>query len=196
MNQFGMVPYMLLTIAAIGCQNNHDRLEPVSVADFARFISETGYVTDAEQYGWSIIQDDIFNFHIDSNLYWVIPNGLDSAIADYPVTQVSYTDATAYCKWANARLPSYEEYWQLTKHDKREINFDAIEIRPLKDVNIVGNVWDITTTENFFGEIRLAGGSYLCHPNTCNGTSSERELYVDKATGNTHISFSVIPIHD
>ena len=52
-------------------------------------------------------------------------------------------------------------------------------------------VWDITLTENIKGEIRLAGGSYLCSPSTCHGTQPDRELFVDKETANTHISFAV-----
>ena len=52
-------------------------------------------------------------------------------------------------------------------------------------------MWDITLTENIKGEIRLAGGSYLCSPSTCHGTQPDRELFVDKETANTHISFAV-----
>lgn len=111
---------------------------------------------------------------------------------DYPVTQVSYNDAIAYCKWVDARLPSYEEYWELVKQDKRLINESSPAILPLNKVNIVGNVWDITSSENDKQEIRLAGGSYLCNVKTCNGTNPNRKLYVDKTTGNTHIGFSII----
>ena len=65
------------------------------------------------------------------------------------------------------------------------------EVEEINNVNIVGNVWDLTTTENIKGEIRLAGGSYLCSPNICHGTQRDRELFVDKETANTHISLVV-----
>ena len=40
--------------------------------------------------------------------------------------------------------------------------------------------------------MRLAGGSLFCSIDTCHGTQQERELYVDKETGNIHIGFSIL----
>ncbi|CAI8206863.1 MAG: Uncharacterised protein [SAR116 cluster bacterium] len=37
-------------------------LNPVSYAHFEKFINETNYITDAEKYGWSIVQLDVYNF--------------------------------------------------------------------------------------------------------------------------------------
>ena len=67
---------------------------------------------------------------------------------------------------------------------------DVIEIG---EVNIVGNVWDITGDLNN-GMVRLAGGSLFCSKNTCHGTVKDRVLFVDKETGNIHIGFSVIDL--
>ena len=58
-------------------------------------------------------------------------------------------------------------------------------------MHIIGNVWEITEIEEN-GSVRLAGGSYLCDENTCNGTDPKRELYIDKITGNSHIGFCII----
>ena len=41
-------------------------------------------------------------------------------------------------------------------------------------------------------QVRLAGGSLFCSRDTCHGTQEDRELYVDKETGNIHIGFSIL----
>ncbi|MEN8765830.1 hypothetical protein, partial [Wenyingzhuangia sp.] len=77
-------------------------------------------------------------------------------------------------------------------NDKRPVVSDnMMPIAPINEVNIIGNVWDITATQKG-NEIRLAGGSLFCSKSTCHGTVKERELYVDKETANIHIGFSVI----
>ena len=38
------------------------QLKPVTVADFKRFINATQYITDAERYGWSIVQQDVYRY--------------------------------------------------------------------------------------------------------------------------------------
>ena len=167
-------------------------LIPVSVENFMEFVNETNYVTEAEQYGWSILQEDVYNFRTADNLSWRLPNGIDSARHGYPVTQVSYNDAIAYCEWANASLPTYDQYWKIANKDNRLVNENGLVILPLNESNIVGNVWEITMTQNSNKEIRLAGGSYLCSEHTCNGTNPKREVFVDKTTGNTHIGFSIL----
>ena len=93
------------------------------------------------------------------------------------------------------KLPTYKEYWEAVSNDKRPVVSEADSIEEVSNVNIVGNVWDLTLTENEKGEIRLAGGSYLCSINTCHGTQPDRILYVDKETANTHISM-VVYDHD
>ena len=176
----------------IGCQNNK-RLVPVTVADFEAFITATNYVTDAERYGWSIVQLDVYNYKVVEQATWKAPDGVHPPRQkNLPVTQVSFNDASAYCQWAGVRLPSYEEYWKLVAQDERTIVSDnSLPISPVDSVNVVGNVWDITAPVKG-SAIRLAGGSLFSSPNTCHGTQKARELYVDKTTGNLHCGFSVV----
>jgi sulfatase modifying factor 1 len=99
----------------------------VSNAQFAEFVTATGYVTDAERYGWSFVfggmlPDDFPPTrgvaaapwwrqveHAD----WRRPAALDPALADHaghPVVHVSFNDAVSYCRWAGKRLPTEAEW--------------------------------------------------------------------------------------
>ena len=176
------------------CTTNIE-LRPVTVREFSIFIDSTSYVTDAEKFGWSFIQRDVYNFDVKKKVTWKSPNGNPITNHNLPVTQISYNDALAYCNWAGVKLPTYEEYWEAVSNDKRPIVSEADSIEVVSNINIIGNVWDLTLTENEKGEVRLAGGSYLCSPKTCHGTQPDRILYVDKETANTHISM-VVYDHD
>lgn len=176
-------------MACICCQE--PTLHIVTVSDFQKFVHETGYVTDAEKYGWSIVQQDILNFQVLSGIDWRCPTGLQEALEGDPVLQVSYNDAYAYALWADGTIPNYETYWDIVAHDDRLVNKGTTRILPLDQVNIVGNTWEITSPDPY-GQIRLAGGSHLCDEVTCNGISPDRQLFVDVTTGNSHIGFAII----
>ena len=186
-----LVVALLCTTAycCIGCKQK--QLHTVSVAEFELFVKETSYITDAERYGWSVKQVTIYDYEVLDSLTWRKPDGQNLSKSNYAVTQVSYNDALVYAKWSGTSIPTYEEYWDLVQGDTRIINETSTGILPIDQVNIVGNVWDITQPDGL-GRIRLAGGSYLCDKHTCNGTSPDRELFVDVETGNTHIGFSVV----
>ncbi|MER7184594.1 SUMF1/EgtB/PvdO family nonheme iron enzyme [Streptomyces hyaluromycini] len=95
---------------------------PVSVAEFARFVAETGHRTLAERQGYSYVwvggedtttagQDHLW-WKIDG-AYWQAPRGPESDVADkadHPVTHVDYADCLAYCEWSGTRLPTEVEW--------------------------------------------------------------------------------------
>ena len=185
--------YLLFLIFLTFCSNVEEKsLNPVTVEQFKEFVNATGYETDAERYGWSIVQLNVYDYKIVDAATWLIPDGDNLSIESLPVTQVSYNDAIEYCKWAGVSLPTYEQYWKLVSSDERLIVSDNnYPISPVEEVNIIGNVWDITEPINS-DQVRLAGGSLFCSIDTCHGTQEDRELYVDKETGNIHIGFSVL----
>lgn len=85
----------------------------LTVADFSAFINETGYVTEAEDFGWSgVFNTDSLGWLPVDGATWQYPLGPDSLAArpDHPVTQLSLRDVNAYAKYAGKRLPTEEEW--------------------------------------------------------------------------------------
>ena len=87
---------------------------PVTVAQFRDFIVATGYVTEAEKFGNSAFIDSSSanKWTLKEGANWRFPQGKDYPAAQdhHPVTQVSWNDAQAYCKWAGKRLPNEFEF--------------------------------------------------------------------------------------
>lgn len=85
----------------------------LTVADFAAFITATGYVTEAEDFGWSgVFNTDSLGWLPVDDATWQYPLGPDSLAAqpDYPATQLSLRDVNAYARWVGKRLPTEEEW--------------------------------------------------------------------------------------
>lgn len=102
----------------------------VSNAEFASFVSETGYVTEAENFGDSFVLENLLSEKVQAEITqavkdapwwlpvkgasWFQPEGIDSNIdsrGDHPVVHVSWNDAVAFCEWNDGgRLPTEAEW--------------------------------------------------------------------------------------
>ena len=86
---------------------------PVTVEQFRDFVKATKYVTEAENSGggWTYIGG---NWQQNKKAIWRDPFAHGSKLEEilqHPVTQVSWNDAQAFCKWAGKILPS-EQQWE------------------------------------------------------------------------------------
>ena len=138
---------------------------------------------------------------------FVYPQGQD----DYPVVNVTYAEAEAYCQWLGIqdaaheyRLPTEEEWILAAGHMPKDVsmNSDHVE-KGLTAVNAYaqttgacggidfwGNCWEWTSTTNAMDEYIVKGGSWDSSRDACRSECSDDSR--DGSNGYANVGFRVV----
>lgn len=129
----------------------------VTNADFAEFVADTGYVSEAERIGWSFVFfSDVPStqkatqgvvgtewWRVVNGATWYAPHGpgTTTIAPDHPVVQVSWNDAVAYALWCGGRLPSEAEWEHAARGGLGDVRFPWGNTDPDDDEHTPCNIW-------------------------------------------------------
>lgn len=131
----------------------------VTNAQFKAFVDATGYVTEAERFGWSFV----FWLQVPEHIgltqgvpevqWWRKVDGADwrevngpgtKNVAwhpDHPAVHISWNDAQAYATWAGGRLPTEAEWEHAARGGLGEVKFPWGDQEPNDDDFQPCNIW-------------------------------------------------------
>jgi sulfatase modifying factor 1 len=131
----------------------------VTNAQFEVFVTETGYVTEAERFGWSFVfwsdlpQNAPATLAVPGTEWWRRMDGANwSEIngpgtrvqawhPDHPVVHVSWNDARDFAAWAGGRLPSEAEWEHAARAGLGDVTYPWGERDPDDQEHLPCNIW-------------------------------------------------------
>lgn len=134
-------------------------LTTVTNLEFSEFVAATGYVTEAETFGWSFVfwanlpQDAKATLGVDGIEWWRRVDGAnwndicgpntraDAWHPDHPVVHVSWNDAQAYAQWAGGRLPTEAEWEHAARAGQGDVRFPWGDLEPDDHKVLPCNIW-------------------------------------------------------
>lgn len=142
------------------------RVKPFSIgettvtnAQFAAFVAATGYVTEAERFGWSFVFhtqvpaevgqteaiQDVPWWRRVNGAHWRDIHGAGEVLAedlpDHPVVHVSWNDALAFAEWCGGRLPSEAEWEHAARGGQGDVVFPWGDEEPDDVEHLPCNIW-------------------------------------------------------
>ena len=136
------------------------RMAPTAVtnAEFRGFVEATGYVTEAERFGWSFVfwqqvPDEVGPTQAVMEVEWwrrvdgacwFAPNGPGTesvCLPDHPVVHVSWNDAKAYTDWVGGRLPTEAEWEHAARAGQGDVRFPWGDAEPNDTDFTPCNIW-------------------------------------------------------
>ena len=131
----------------------------VTNSQFEAFVNATGYVTEAEEFGWSFVFWSDIDVSVGPTLAvpntkwwrrveganWRDINGADNkdktCLSDHPVVQVSLRDAQTYASWVGGRLPTEAEWEHAARGGLGDVKFPWGDDEPNDESHLPCNIW-------------------------------------------------------